>query len=138
MYFHSRWEYAKPLWKSALLLDSIVCTENVGHILGDNNPVQIHGNNIPVHEIVGDNYIWLGILRFTLYYFGVFLVMLCAFSALYFLPLKNHFGTQINGIWTIVSDFSWRRTKLLIKVIEKVHPVEWDVTINRKRYRVNI
>ena len=50
--------------------------------------------------------------------------MLRAFSALQFTPLKNHFGTQINSIGTIVSGFCGIRSMLLIKVIEKAYPLE--------------
>ena len=38
--------------EATLQLDSIV-TENVDHILGDNNLGEIHGNYIPVDKIVG-------------------------------------------------------------------------------------
>ena len=77
----------------------------------------------------------MGILRFSLSSLLAYLIMLRAFSALQFTPLKNRFGTEINSIGTIVSGFSGSRSMLLIKVIEKVYPLEKPKS---EKYQVRI
>ena len=67
--------------------------------------------------------------------FGVFDIASCVFCSTFHPTKKNRFGTEINSIGTIVSGFSGSRSMLLIKVIEKIYPLEKPKS---EKYQVRI